>query len=150
MERISRPAVLLFLLATFVIGKIGFSYGEIFPFAPWDMFSRTPSNLETFRIRVHRIGDQTFDPPRYLLDFPEYERRMRHPVNLVVIRRFGHAWVEGDPAADRYRRLTEDTFELHDATYELVRVAYDPLIRYRTGDVAETPEAIFEGRARHP
>lgn len=69
---------------------------------------------------------------------------MKAAVKLVVLRKFGRAYVEGDvESADHFRELMEDTFELEGATYELVRVAFDPLLRYRTGRVDERTEAMF-------
>lgn len=150
MERIGRPAVILILVANFVLGQIGFTWGEIYPFAPWDMFSRTPSVQETFRIRLHRVGERHFDPPQYLTDIPEFRQIMKNPVHLFVIRRFGRAYVDGDPSAEKLRRLMEESLEIRDSTYELVQVRYDVLVRYRTGDFSEESLEMFEGTAANP
>lgn len=150
MERISRPAVLTVLVATFVLGQIGFTRGEIYPFAPWDMFSRTPSIQETFRIRLHRLGERDFEPPQYLTEIPEFQEIMKNPINLVVIRKFGRAFVDGDASAGKLRPLMEESLGIQDAVYELVQVRYDVLVRYRTGEFSEAPLEIFEGSAAQP
>lgn len=125
-----RSVISVLFVASFAVGLWRFEEPEIFPFAAWDMYARTPSTVVDFRFRVHRLREHTFDPPRLLREIPELRERAESITHLTAMRKFGGAVLADDPESEIYREKAERLFGLRDAEYELLHVVYDPMEKY--------------------
>ncbi len=112
---------------------------EVFPFASWFLFSLVPGRGNEFDLVLHTAGDDPSTPGR---SFRTADSLVRHPHSVVfheLIQQLGTAEERRDADASRaLRRQIEADFEGRITGYDLVRVKYSPVERWRTGRVRET------------
>lgn len=133
MRTFRRALLTLFMSAIFVLGLAGYGGREIYPFAPWDMYSLVPDHTVDFRIRIHRLGDTVYDPPQYLQDLPKYRARTRSVTSANALRQIGYklmAREEPDPAK---LAIVEQAFVPEGGVYDIVRIDYDAIEMFREG-----------------
>ena len=131
-------AALAFLLVAGLGGTLLPSH-EVFPLASWFLFSLVPGPQSEFDLLLRRAGDDPAGPGR---SFRLSDGLVRHSHSVVfheLIQQLGAA--EGRrnaPASRALRRQIEADFEPSVARYDLVRVRYAPIERWRTGRVQES------------
>ncbi len=126
-------AALAFVFVVGMAGEIPPRH-ENFPFASWSLFSLVPGRRSEFDLIVHTA--EASQP------FNQADRLVYHPHSIVaheIIQQFGDAERAGDAAASRsLRRQIEQEFIPAVTGYDLVRVTYTPVERWRTGRVLST------------
>ena len=141
---------LLAVLATYTIGGflaevlLGHATYRAIPFFSWSLFSLTPNRVETYAVRIHEYQGQTLNPP---LDFAVAHGiidRPESPKARTLIQNFGRRLEAGDDKGAReLRRTFETVFLAPLMRYEVVRLDYDPIERWRSGTLRVTPLRQF-------
>ena len=131
-------AALAFMLAVGLGGTLLPSH-EMFPFASWFLFSLVPGPQSEFDLVLHDASDAPGNPGR---SFRVADHLVRHSHSVVfheLIQQLGAAEERRDaPASRALRRQIEADFEPGVGRYDLVRMEYSPIERWRTGVVRET------------
>ena len=142
-------AALTFVLVVGLAGEIPPRH-ENFPFASWSLFSLVPGRRSEFDLILHAAGDP---PPETGRPFNQADGLVYHPHSIVaheVIQQLGDAEQHADADASRtLRRQIELEFIPAVTRYDLVRVTYTPVERWRTGRVLGT-EAVRSFAAGEP
>ncbi|MCL5778577.1 hypothetical protein M1105_16485 [Limibaculum sp. FT325] len=93
---------------------------------------------------ILRIGDEVFEPPANIFDLPEYfATAQRRDVSLIKAGRAVLAARGRDPERGEVRRrnLEEHYLRLDQPVhYRMVIVKFDPLVRFKTGQVFDRVE----------
>ncbi len=112
---------------------------EIFPFASWFLFSLVPGRRSEFDLTLHAANEKGSDPGR---PYNQADGLVHHPHSIVtheIIQQLGEAEQNHDATArGALRRQIEADFEPSVTRYDLVRVTYSPVERWRTGRVLAT------------
>ena len=136
--QLAAAAALAFMFVVGLGGTLLPSH-EVFPFASWFLFSLVPGRGSEFDLVLHSAGDDPAAPGR---SFRTADYLVRHPHSVVfhaLIQQLGAAEERHDADASRgLRRQIEADFEPRIVRYDLVRVRYSPVERWRTGHVRET------------
>ena len=112
---------------------------EIFPFASWFLFSLVPDRRSEFDLLLRATADHPLDPPRSLRQADGLVGQPHSIVTYELIQQLGRAEQAHDERASRaVRRQIEGQFTGPVTRYELVRITYAPVERYRTDRVLET------------
>ena len=131
-------AALAFLAVVGIGGTLLPSH-EVFPFASWFLFSLVPGRQSEFDPLLRTANDDPTVPGR---SFRAADHLVRHSHSVVfheLIQQLGAAEARSDtPASRALRRQIEGDFEPSVVRYDLVRVKYTPVERWRTGRVRET------------
>lgn len=131
-------AALTFVFVVGMAGEIPPRH-ENFPFASWSLFSLVPGRRKEFDLILHTANDPT---PGAGLPFNQADRLVFHPHSIVVhevIQQLGDAArADNDAAVRALRRQIEQEFVPAVTRYDLVRVTYTPVERWRTGRVLST------------
>lgn len=134
------PALLIFY---FFGGLATKRIGEVFPVFHWALFASFSEEVTRYEVRVVEQDGQRFDPPLRLQETEEYSQWMAASHDIYhtpkVIRYFGATYEAGREArAEELRAAFERNFLPGDEVrYQLVKLTYNPLERYRTGAVQE-------------
>ena len=141
-----------FLVIYFVGGLLGAltPKHEIFPVSSWFLFPVTPNPDTKFALRLYRVEGKTLEPPRF---YEEADGIVSDPRSIDVyeaVQMLGKAERRGDlPVIARIRRIIDSNSVMPPCRYELVTVTYDPVERWKTGEVQiETIEMYSEGETR--
>ena len=128
-------AALTFVLVVGLAGELPPRH-ENFPFASWSLFSLVPGRRSEFDLILHAKGDP---PPGTGRPFNQAKGLVYHPHSIVaheVIQQLGDAEQHAHADASRtLRRQIELDFVPAVKRYDLVRVTYTPVERWRTGRV---------------
>ncbi len=131
-------AALTFVLVVGLAGEIPPRH-ENFPFASWSLFSLVPGRRSEFDLIVHAADEPS---PGTGQPFNQAASLVYHPHSIVaheIIQELGDAEQHGNAAASRaLRRQIEREFVPAVTRYDLARVTYNPVERWRTGRVAST------------
>ena len=131
-------AALAFMLVVGLGGTLLPSH-EVFPFASWFLFSLVPGRQSEFDLLLHTREEGPAGPG---VSFRLADRLVRHSHSVVfheLIQQLGAAEERRDaPASRALRRQIEGDFEPGVVCYDLVRVKYAPIERWRTGRVRES------------
>lgn len=111
---------------------------QYFPAFNWSLFSYVNATPSLVELHVKRIGDQTFDPPvnyfelgSYFLSARNHSTQLTKNVGLL-------AWASQNGDKQRAETLRK-LIELQDLSghgiveYQLVRVEFNPIERWKTG-----------------
>lgn len=134
----SRKLLALFLLTQLVVGYGGWftAQHEIFPFTSWLLFVLVPDQVTDYDILIHGPGSQPPDPP---LPFSQSGTLVRAPHSITsyqLVQQLGMAVRKGDASrVASLRSRLEEQFTVSHLPYDLVRVTYRPLARWKTGRV---------------
>lgn len=117
--------------------------GEIYPFFSWFLFAEIPKEHYEYRMEMLSLGDVTYDPP---LPFSETRDIFldlgRSPTEYIpLIQELGTAVVQeqGDQIAVSRARV-ETMFSGASGEYRILRVLYDPLRYWNTGQYVSEEE----------
>ncbi len=112
---------------------------EIFPFASWFLFSLVPGRRSEFEVILRVIDNKPVEPGR---PFRQADFLVHHPHSIVIheiIQKLGAAEEARDAKTSRaLRRQIEGEFDPAISRYDLVRVTYKPVERWKTGRVQDT------------
>jgi hypothetical protein len=129
----------LCLAVYFLAGYARIRTTDWVPFSAWALFVFVPNEPVAYGVKIHSAGDRVFDPP---LDFKQADGVVAAPHDVVAafnIDKLGFALEKGDSAAAaRFRGLLEANALPKAARWDLVRLAYDPVDRWKTGRVSES------------
>lgn len=107
----------------------------IYPFFSWNLFSIIPNEQTIFTLRVLTLGDESYTPPRRFDELTELFKVLRQsPTEYVPhINDLGFAIQGGrTDKIGRYKKIVERIFFKTPATYEIVKVTYDPIEFWRS------------------
>lgn len=131
-------AVLAFVLTVGLGGTLTPSR-EIFPFASWFLFSLVPDRRNEYDVLLSVVDNKPMEPGR---PFRQADNLVHHPHSIVIheiIQQFGVAEATHNAKASRtLRRQIEGEFDPAISRYDLVRVTYKPVERWKTGRVQDT------------
>ena len=135
-------AILLFFIFYTLVqcaGQFTSSRVEYFPVFSWSLFSEVPRYWSAIEVEILRIDETEFQQPKNFFDLDEYFDHAKGRSSDVVksavqLARLHH---RNPPEGERMRRTFEESyFSGHDVVeYQLVAVRYDPVLRWRTGEV---------------
>jgi hypothetical protein len=107
---------------------------EIYPVFSWTLFSKVPQERIAWGLRIVAYNGQVLDSPLF---YEEADGIVSDPRSIsaqYAIRRMCRAELAGNAREVKdARRLLEQTYLATGIRYELVRVRYDPLTRWRSG-----------------
>lgn len=140
----SYSALKLFLLlciATyFTIGLLTEIFGkqEIIPIYSWFLFITVPNEKVEYAVLLYEYHGKVFQPPIFFQEAKGIVNQPTSAVALSNIQDFGRAESAGNKEeSERVRKLFEQNFLPPPARYELVRLRYDPVQRWRKGEIKE-------------
>ncbi|MEO1234488.1 MAG: hypothetical protein AAFZ18_36910 [Myxococcota bacterium] len=127
---------------------------EVFPFFCWFLFPIVPGAEPRYELVVSEHAGTAVTPPADVQTLDVVRDPMAMDLWLAT-QRLGVALAKDDSAAvSRERRLIEANFVCAPSRYRIDRVLFDPLARYRSGEVThrETVQAFAstEGCRRSP
>ncbi len=128
----------LLLAGAFGIGILGAltSRGEIFPLASWFLFSLVPQQVVSYDLQVRHFNGHDFDPPKPFADVAGLLLSRPSISAYQLVQRYGVACEKKDaPGAAEALRLLSAKFSNAPLKFDVVRVSYDPLARWRTGQL---------------
>ncbi len=138
-----RAAVLIFFAAycvTQYAGKRLSPKGEFFPVFSWSLFSTVSEFHTDIGVEIARLGDQRFDPPVNYYEFPQtfpYAANRDTAVGKAAYQLAGLPRTEADFAA-REIAFIQRFFPITDAVeFRIVALTYNPIERWRTGEIVE-------------
>ena len=140
--RALRNRLVLVLVVYFFAGGISQKLipgvDEIFPFFGWSLFSKVPARAETYAVLIDRHGGRRIDPPAELLRAPEPLARGNRAIARKVVQSLGSAHDGGEAEeVARLRRLLEANYLGDGVSYRVVLESYEPLEKWRTGELLE-------------
>ncbi len=145
--------VLLFLLSYFLIGvsaRLTMRYEEQFYLIySWYLYSKVPPPLQNeFSVLIYKIADERFSPPLFIDDTKglvfsrmiDYGHTIVHDVEAL-----GKAVSSGQKMnVGRARESLEKNFLHLPVVYEVVRISFNPIDRWKTGNLLQINSlAIF-------
>lgn len=143
----ARLSIALLLALYFVAGMSSrFFFGEneerAFLVFSWSLYSRVPAAFtEEYAVRVYSVEGMPLDTPVFLddtkgflfTDVIDYHHTLVHEVN-----RLGEAIENDDIDGARQARLALEAYFLRQSVdYEVTRIAYDTIERWKTGTIRE-------------
>ncbi len=130
-----------FFLVFYLIGGLLSSLTpkhEVFPVYCWFLFPLTPNPEIKFALLLHQVGGKTLDSPQYyekasaIVDDP-------HSISVYkIVQQLGKAENRNNTSEiERLRLILEKNYIPLSSRYELVAVTYDPVDRWKTGNMLE-------------
>lgn len=127
--------------AVFLLGMVSaLRDREIFPFASWFLFSRVPQTVTSYELRLVELDGQKFEPPRPLTKVPLFLRSPQSSTVRDLVQRLGRSVEAGRTnEVNDVLRIFRAHFHQQGGrgSLALVRLRYDPLHRWRTGEAQE-------------
>lgn len=114
---------------------------EIFPFFSWFLFALTPNPSAEYNFQIITYGEQTFSPP---IIYNEAKGIVPSP-NSIKVPRLATTMAKAleENQTDEYhtaKRVFESNYlDNQKSIYQLIEINYDPLERWKTGEVKVTP-----------
>lgn len=120
---------------------------EYYPFFSWFLFDRVPGGIQSeFALRTTLAGKTILYPPmilgEHMQSFLDNSIEPTEYWNLINYT----AWAllgNNNADAEKYRSMLEVNFTIRPLEYEIVRVTYNPIERWRQRTYIITPIAIF-------
>lgn len=127
--------------------------GEWYPFFSWFLFPTTPSVEQTdHSIRFLEAAGETLNPPLLLHEDHGLLSKEAHSSTeyLGLVRMLGESVERRDEkAVAHWQEQLEKNFLRHPVTYELVKMRFNPIERFKEGTIDEiTFMRRFESIAR--
>lgn len=142
-RRLSAVVVPLLLLALFGGGVASCNYGEIYPFAAWTMYSRTPAKIDYYTLMVHEIDGKALSPPELIVHTQEFRKDFFSASAYARLKSFFAALdqaTSGKPGGYESfletQTAVENILRGHDVIYEPLDIRCNPLHFYRDGIAA--------------
>ncbi|MCK5448951.1 MAG: hypothetical protein KAJ43_12450 [Gemmatimonadetes bacterium] len=126
-------------LALYFVAGMGMKYvvgrSEVYPVFSWALFGKVPNEQTQFALRILAYDGSPLDDG---LLFEQAEGIVAEPHSIAAqhaIRRLGTAATRGTKEEEaEARHLLEQIYLKPGLRYEIVRVRYEPLSRWRTGE----------------
>lgn len=139
LRRFLAPLLLLFY-AAFALQAKPAGDREIYPFFNWSLFSRATPFGADVTLRVLSIDGTPMERPQLLYQMAEHLEVARKQDGLAfkIIGQFSQAVARGElERAERLRGVIENRIlgDAENIEYELVLIRFDPIARYRTGEI---------------
>jgi hypothetical protein len=134
--RITKLWLSTFLAVYFVIGLITEVYPgrEVFPFFSWFLFTLAPQAGERYALILHEVNGTVVDPPRIYQDADGLVPNVQSDKMAELIQRLGAAIEQGETGQERqFRQLLEANYLFPNTRYDIVRIDFDPVVRWKTG-----------------
>jgi hypothetical protein len=128
----------MFLVAQVVVGYAGWftPRHEIYPFTSWLLFSLVPDRLSDYDLLLHGSPAYPQEPPRSFNQSAGLVRAPHSIVSYQVIQQLGEAVAANDSArVDYLRGQIEEQFAVAPMRYDLIKVSYHPVDRWKTGRI---------------
>ena len=129
---------LLAFLAVYAIGGLATEVllpgreKSAIPFFSWFLFAQVPNQMGVFAIKIHEYRGLPLDPPVFFEKASGIVSNPSSPKARELIQRIGERIDSGDRStADDLRHRFEHGFLSAPTRYELIRLRYDPLERWR-------------------
>ena len=150
--RSTKIFVALFLAVYFLAGLYtsNLPNREAYPFFSWNLFSKVPqANVREFALRIVEYKGQRFDPPIFLNEAKGMYSRARLHKYWGPINSLGRNIKSNNKEEiERFRRRVENIFYSHPVTYEIVRIRYNSVERWKTGRLQQVETiAVFTTQA---
>lgn len=138
-----RSTAIVFFAAYCVVqyaGKVHAPKGEYFPVFSWSLFSSVRDTYTDFTVEISRIGDQSFDPPVNYYALPKMFPRAKNRDTAVGKAAFQLA---GFPLSQAQFEARENAFigtffpVTEAVDFQIVAVTYNPIKRWRTGEIID-------------
>lgn len=126
------------LLAQVVVGYAGWftPRREIFPFTAWFMFALVPNEQTDYDVLLHGPAIHPQEPPQNFDQSGVFVHAPHSIVSHQLIQQLGDAVEKGDAARIAYLRpQLEEQFAAAHMRYDLIKVTYTPVVRWKTGRV---------------
>lgn len=123
------------LCAVFGLGLVSAVRGEIFPFASWFLFSRVPQQVTAYELRAVEWNGAKFDPPSSVTAVPHLLRSPQSSTVRDLIQRIGRATEQKTDVAPALAVFRQHLHADGRGIFAVVRLKYDPLERWRTGQM---------------
>lgn len=157
MKRLRRLQLFVttFLAAQLVVGYLGWltPSHEIFPFASWLLFSVVPDHVTDYDLVLRGSFREPQEPPRSFNRASNLVKGVHSVASYQLIQQLGEA-VEARNSfqAESVRRQIEEQFYTSGVRYDLIRVTFQPVERWKTGRVLSSHlvESFVSGEARPP
>ena len=134
-----RNILALLLGFYFLIGiALGFSgkRQEIFPIFSWFLFDKVPNTVTRYNIMIHQYQGKDFNPAITLSQGSSFIVGNQEIKARVLIQQLGKAHARGDKNEfSRLRNILETNFFKETTKYELILETYQPIQRWKTGEV---------------
>lgn len=149
--RFRSAALMTFFVCYVVVAVAGSNFatrGEFFPVFSWSLFSRVENPKVDWRVLIHRIGQERFDPPKnfYALTDRFPLARNRSTDASKTTRLFGYGIYHELDTVEETREVFEKRLfqDQPDVEYEMLLTRFDPLERWRHGtDIAVKSYGVF-------
>lgn len=142
--RIKKFIILFFFLSYSVVqcaGQFGTTRGEYFPVFSWSLFSGVQNPTWALEVEVTRIGEIELAEPTNFFHLGEHfpDAKQRTSGLLKSVGRFYRlSHLEPEAARDMKRSIEQTYFPGHQRVeYQIVAVTFDPIKRWRTGEIQE-------------
>ena len=132
------------LVGYFVLGLASFGTGEIFPIFSWFLFARVPGHVKRYELVLDVVRGHPLPKPVFYDQADGLVADSHSIVAKRVINSLGKALDEGDLSAiARVRRALESDYLPPDSEYTIVEVSFEPLRRWRSGEMETRELAHF-------
>ncbi len=139
----------LCLAVYFAAGYARIRSTDIVPFSSWALFVFVPNQPAVFTLQIDSLDGRALNPPER---FEDGTFANSHDITAYyVINHFGMAWEKGDAEEIRKFRLLleKNVLPAKRVDWELVKITYDPLERWKTGAVSRSFVARFSSGSAH-
>jgi hypothetical protein len=139
----------LCLTVYFVVGFSRIRTTDIVPFSAWALFIFVPNQPSIFTLQLDSLNGSALIPPER---FEDGAFTNPHDITAYyLINRFGIAWEKGDTKDIRKLRslLEKNILPAKPLDWELIKITYDPLQRWKTGNVSRQSVAHFSNTGSH-
>lgn len=142
--RAKKFGILFFFIAYFVVqcaGQMNSSRGEYFPVFGWSLFTEVINPRWAVELEIIRIGDTVFPEPVNFFELKDYfsaAAARSSDVNKTAVQILNRLEREPEAAAALRRVFERRHFSDHaQVEYQFVIVKFDPIVRWRSGEVIE-------------
>jgi len=139
----------LCLAVYFVVGYTRIRTTDIVPFSAWALFVFVPNQPSVFTLQLDSLNGSALIPPER---FEDGTFTNPHDITAYyIMNRFGIALEKGDSGEVRKFRalLEENILPAKRLDWELVKITYDPLERWKTGKISRQSVAHFSDAGPH-
>jgi hypothetical protein len=151
--RITKLWLSSFLAVYFVVGLLTEIYPgrEVFPFFSWFLFTLAPQAGEQYALVLREVNGTMIDPPRLYQETDDLVPNVQSDKMAELIQRLGAAIEQGETAKERqFRELLEANYLFPNTRYDIMRIDFDPLVRWRTGRYTIKPLKTSAAREASP
>lgn len=141
---------LLAFLAAYAIGGLATEIllpgreKSAIPLFSWFLFASVPNRMQVYAVRILEYPGGAPDSSAPFTQTTAAFASPSSPKGRELIQRIGKRVAAGDStAADELRRRFERVFLPPGVHYQIVRLEYDPLARWRTGALTTVPLQAF-------